>query len=80
MGDGWRERALCRGKPTSIWYPVELADQEAARAWCDPCPVRHDCLTEAIERNERDGMWGGIDEEARRRMIRIRRRTGRAAA
>ena len=37
--------------------PEELA---RAQAICDNCPVRIQCLAEALERSEEWGVWGGV--------------------
>ena len=36
--------------------PVEV---ERAKALCLDCPLRQSCLTEALERREPWGVWGG---------------------
>lgn len=36
---------------------------------CGRCPVRHDCLEDALSRNERDGVWGGLTTEERDLLI-----------
>jgi WhiB family redox-sensing transcriptional regulator len=37
--------------------------------------VRLSCLEHALAVRERDGVWGGLTEKERRRIIRQRRRT-----
>jgi WhiB family redox-sensing transcriptional regulator len=63
----WRRRALCRGQDPEMWYPVDAGGVEAV-AICAVCTVRLDCLTWALENNERDGIWGGISARRRQRM------------
>lgn len=52
--------------------------ERKAKAVCMRCPVRHKCLDVAIDRNEKAGVWGGLNEDqiASER----RRRTRRANA
>ncbi|HLI15783.1 MAG TPA: WhiB family transcriptional regulator [Acidimicrobiales bacterium] len=71
----WRQRAACRGISPDVFYPS--CDEEAAeaKAICALCPVRQPCLEYAISERERDGVWGGLTERERRRLIRQRRKT-----
>lgn len=63
--EDWRERALCKGKDTNIFYPEinakggkrQIAD---VKAICKICPVSSDCLTFAINNDEQFGIWGGL--------------------
>lgn len=41
-----------------------------ARAICFSCPVRERCLTDAIERSDDFGIWGGLTVNERRRLRR----------
>lgn len=66
LGD-WAADAACRGVDPDVFHPVD-GDYALARTYCERCPVRADCLAHALDHNERDGMWGGVDERARRRM------------
>jgi hypothetical protein len=40
---------------------------EAARKWCNACPVQKECLFTALADNDRFGIWGGFTPEERRR-------------
>lgn len=63
----WWERASCRGMDTRIFYATEDGGHDlyaAARKVCVWCPVRRECLEEAMRaegeaRWTRHGMWGG---------------------
>lgn len=78
MTDGsWWDHAACRGWDTSLFFPVTAPGVEAARAICQGCPVRGECLEYALDRNIDDGVWGGQSERTRRR-IRAARRRGAA--
>ncbi len=74
----WRDRGLCRGLDPEIFYPDEEDEEAAAPAKeiCGECPVRETCLEHAITRREKIGVWGGLTERERRRLIRQRRRAG----
>ena len=79
---GWRDDANClsiEGLPTSrernaLFFP-ERSQVEAARAKevCKTCPVKQQCLDEAIANREKHGIWGGLDTSERGREVRRRR-------
>lgn len=73
MGD-WREDAVCIDHGPEMFFPERhqaLAQQ--AKAVCKTCPVRMECLDEAIANNERFGIWGGMDTLERSKEVRRRR-------
>jgi WhiB family transcriptional regulator, redox-sensing transcriptional regulator len=57
-------------------FYTERSNAAAARAKevCFTCPVRQECLDEAIQNKERFGVWGGMDTQQRMREMRRRRR------
>jgi WhiB family redox-sensing transcriptional regulator len=63
----WPERAACRGRG-NLFFATDQTSQRIALAVCRRCPVRPDCLadalaTEAPER--RYGIVGGLTPEQR---------------
>ncbi|MCK9870668.1 WhiB family transcriptional regulator [Nocardiopsis dassonvillei] len=42
-----------------LFFAEAPADVEAAKAVCGACPVREQCLADALERGEPWGVWGG---------------------
>jgi WhiB family transcriptional regulator, redox-sensing transcriptional regulator len=77
MNTSWREFARCRGVDPEVFYPVS-DDEEAAdeaKAICALCPVREPCLEFALSTREKNGVWGGLTERERRRVLRRRRKT-----
>ncbi|MEE2038638.1 WhiB family transcriptional regulator [Nocardiopsis sp. CT-R113] len=48
----------CRLEP-DLFFAEAPADVETAKAVCGACPVREQCLTDALERREPWGVWGG---------------------
>jgi WhiB family transcriptional regulator, redox-sensing transcriptional regulator len=72
--DNWRERAACRGVDPSVFYPTSEKEEEPARSICGACAVKAYCLDYAIANKEKDGIWGGLNEKERRRIIRARAR------
>lgn len=77
---GWSARAACRGMDTELFFPSKgnVQQVQEAKAVCYGCPVREDCLEEALsfEGNKDFGILGGLDEVERSA---IRRRRQRAA-
>ena len=70
----WRDQAACQGLEPAIFYPVDEIEAESAKTVCEECLVQTSCLEYALDRRERDGVWGGCTEKERRRIQRQRRR------
>ena len=75
--DDWRQRAACRDTDPDLFFPIgstgTAIDQiREAKAICDCCDSRTDCLEFALASNQESGVWGGATEEERRRLRRIR--------
>ena len=76
MNVSWRQFARCRGVNPSIFYPVSEEDEALeAKAVCAECPVREPCLEYALGAREKHGVWGGLTERERRRLLRQRRKS-----
>lgn len=76
--DGWQSRARCRGVELTEFYgrdghtgaALHADADDVADTWCRTCLVRRECLLDALARDERWGIWGGLtplkrDEYAR---------------
>ncbi|MEU3016202.1 WhiB family transcriptional regulator [Nocardiopsis sp. NPDC007018] len=48
----------CRTEP-DLFFAESPAEVEAAKAICEACPIREQCLADALERREPWGVWGG---------------------
>lgn len=77
MATYWRDRAACMDEDTALFFPIgvtgpALDQTEQARAICRQCPVITSCLEWALETNQQDGVWGGLSEDERRRLRRVR--------
>lgn len=66
--DPWRDLAACEGVNQQIFFPERGESTKKAQGICRDCEVRIDCLTHAVEVNERFGIWGGLPERPRRRI------------
>ena len=74
MGNTWRSKAACLGFPTSWWFPEPGGSQSPARFVCSACPVSEDCLAYSISGEVDSGIWGGMTESERRRLLRRMKR------
>lgn len=62
MSTEWEKRAKCRSaKNPGLWFSNDPYDRAEAKNICATCPVKDDCLAGAVERRERDGIWGERD-------------------
>jgi WhiB family redox-sensing transcriptional regulator len=64
----WAARAACRGLEPELFFPARGASTREAKAVCAVCPVRAECLEDALEHHEGHGIWGGMSERERRRI------------
>ena len=65
----WTPRAACReAKPDELF--VRGAEQNKAKQLCGGCPVRTECLAEALDNQIEWGVWGGMTERERRALLR----------
>ena len=66
-GPDWRARAACLGHDPETFFPqpADRDGEDEAIAICWTCPVRRDCLIDAMTAEEgrqastRWGIWGG---------------------
>jgi WhiB family redox-sensing transcriptional regulator len=49
----------CRVGNPELYFAESPSDVELAKALCQDCPVRAECLAGALERREPWGVWGG---------------------
>lgn len=66
----WPLLARCRGMNDAL-FP-EGRDQKRAKTVCMGCPVRAECLAEALDQKIEWGVWGGMTERERRQLLRQR--------
>ncbi len=67
----WANVALCKmSAPDELF--VRGAEQHKAKAVCGACPVREECLAEALDNEIEWGVWGGLTERERRALLRQR--------
>ena len=75
--DRWVADAACGDPFGPSMFPHEKDKDgvELAKAVCSGCPVRQQCLDEAIGNGEQYGIWGGLTAEER---TSLRRKKARA--
>jgi WhiB family redox-sensing transcriptional regulator len=60
----WTARAACKG--------TDPDEQNRAKLICRGCPVRTECLADALDNRIEFGVWGGMTERERRALLRRR--------
>lgn len=69
--EDWTIAAACRGmNPDELF--VQGAAQNRAKSVCAACPVRTECLADALDNRVEFGVWGGMTERERRALLRRR--------
>ena len=69
--DLWQEQAACHGIDPDVFFPVSEEEAGPALAYCGACRSRDMCLAWALKNGERYGVWGGMTEQQRRRVVRF---------
>jgi WhiB family redox-sensing transcriptional regulator len=78
-----RTDRACKDVDRNVFFAVDVAGVNAAKAICTTCPIRQLCLDYAIENNEEHGVWGAKSERERKRLRKVWRaehRGGRIAS
>ena len=70
--DAWRLLANCLEQNPDLFFPERGASTKEAKAVCQGCEVRGDCLEYALANGEKFGIWGGLSDRERRRILRQR--------
>lgn len=68
----WQLDAACRGAGVDpeVFFPEGRGKTyRPARTVCLDCPVADECLEYALVHDERFGVWGGLSEQERRRLV-----------
>jgi WhiB family redox-sensing transcriptional regulator len=69
--EDWAAQSACNnGDPDDLF--VTGAAQNRAKAVCLGCPVRTECLADALDNRIEFGVWGGMTERERRALLRRR--------
>ncbi|AXK47251.1 WhiB family transcriptional regulator [Brachybacterium saurashtrense] len=65
----WATRGACVTMEPDGFF-VQGAEQHAVKVACGACPVRTECLADALDNRVDFGVWGGMTERERRRLLR----------
>lgn len=66
----WQQDALCAQTDPEAFFPEKGGSTREAKAVCQSCQVRAECLEYALANDERFGIWGGLSERERRKLRR----------
>ncbi|MGL5858198.1 MAG: WhiB family transcriptional regulator [Angustibacter sp.] len=67
----WAAHGSCiTSNPDDLF--VQGAEQNRAKAVCLGCPVRTECLADALDNRTEFGVWGGMTERERRALLKRR--------
>lgn len=78
LDTAWMVSAECSGEDPNLFFPPDngkkiLKEQkEKALSFCNACEVKEECRDYAIENRIREGMWGGLDPQQLKRILRGR--------
>jgi WhiB family redox-sensing transcriptional regulator len=67
----WTAASACKNADPDELF-VTGAAQNRAKAVCLGCPVRTECLSDALDNRVEFGVWGGMTERERRALLRRR--------
>jgi WhiB family redox-sensing transcriptional regulator len=78
---GWWSRAACATADPELFFPISYSGPAVrqvmrAKAVCARCEIQRDCLRYALDAGSIQGVWGGMTEEERRRLLRRNRGAG----
>lgn len=83
-GLNWQDLAACAKEDPEIFYPEKRKGSRAiekmqrqAKQICASCPVQVRCLEDSFAAREEFGIWGGVTEQERERLL--SRQRGRLA-
>jgi WhiB family transcriptional regulator, redox-sensing transcriptional regulator len=63
-------QAACRDSGEALFVQGEA--QNRAKRICTACPIRTECLADALDSRTEFGVWGGMTERERRALLRRR--------
>lgn len=64
----WPKKARCTETDPEIFFPLKGESAQPAKAICDQCEVRAQCLVYSMRADEEHGIWGGLNRAERIRL------------
>jgi WhiB family transcriptional regulator, redox-sensing transcriptional regulator len=71
----WEARAACRTGDSDIFFAPGATQEYRAKVVCKTCPVRGECLAYALRHKVEHGVWGGLTDRERRKVLNRARAT-----
>jgi WhiB family redox-sensing transcriptional regulator len=71
--DGYPEffsYGLCAQTDPEAFFPEQGGSTREAKRVCGRCEVQPECLEYALDTRQRYGVWGGLSERERRKLLR----------
>lgn len=65
----WASEAACLKADPNIFFPEKGGSVREAKRICSSCEVRQECLGFSLDNRERFGIWGGLSERERRKVL-----------
>lgn len=66
----WMDSAPCASTDPYVFFPGQGESSDPAKRVCAECPLRLPCLKYALEEGIKEGIWGGLTAEDRRKLKR----------
>lgn len=68
----WALEARCRDIGPQLFYDYDRVEE--AKAFCQECVVKMDCISYALRTRQKNGVWGGMSEKEIASIIRLKQR------
>lgn len=68
-GSSWKAYGVCAQTDPELFFPEKGGSAKTPKLLCAGCPVLQECRDWALANDERFGVWGGLSERERRRII-----------
>ena len=82
----WQDLSACNAEHSDLFFParserasVRVRRESRAKAICGTCPVMQQCRDHALRVEEPSGIWGGLTEDERSRLLSELNRVGSLA-
>ena len=70
--ESWKKFASCVQTDPEVFFPEKGDSTKQAKKICSSCDVTTQCLEYALDNDEQFGIWGGLSEQERRRLRKVR--------
>lgn len=71
----WQQQSACLGHPDPDLFHGNAEEMATViSSVCRGCPVRQECLLDALDRGDQTGVWGGTTPDQRAELRRLARK------